>query len=155
MNESFVEIKGDYWNHIRNGYDAICFTSNRSLDTHCNLIMGAGIAKQFKDKFPHLPAEFGARALTDGSFNGLMVSDSVSDFYIVAFPTKNHWKENSDLTLIKNSFNILTMLLCTMGWKKVLMTRPGCGLGKLDWEKDVKPLVPTDKRIHIIHNETA
>ena len=53
-----LEVQNDFWQEIEdNSYDAICCTTNKIVKNNGELVMGAGIAKQFKAKYPDLPAE--------------------------------------------------------------------------------------------------
>ena len=72
--------------------------------------------------------------------------------YILAFPVKHHFKEMADLALIKKSCEELVRLVDSLGWQKVVLVKPGCGCGKLDWETQVKPLLEKelDDRFEVI-----
>jgi hypothetical protein len=61
---------------------------------------------------------------------------------LISFPTKRHWREDSDIELIKRSAQELVSILKDDPAKRVLFTRPGCGNGNLDWE-DVRPILQT------------
>jgi O-acetyl-ADP-ribose deacetylase (regulator of RNase III) len=148
--------------------DAICFTSNGILNKHGELVMGAGIAKAFKEKYPDLPKTAGSYVKEYGNVvfilryvqksNILYFTGDVPEhdrLYILNFPTKHHWKDPSDLKLIKKSALDLKDRADNAGWKKIYLTRPGCGLGGLDWEKEVKPVIKDilDDRFVVLTNE--
>lgn len=57
------------------------------------------------------------------------------------FRPKNHWRDNSLPYLIKQSAKQLLALVNAHGSKHIYLVPPGCGLGKLDWNEDVKPLL--------------
>jgi hypothetical protein len=59
---------------------------------------------------------------------------------VICLPTKIHWKNDSDLNLIDRSLRRLVELTNRNDWKNVCLTRPGCGLGGLNWERQVHPL---------------
>ena len=133
--------------------EAICCTTNNVV-TDTGLVMGAGIAKVFKEVFPHLPITWGARVLVNAKrygdkCNGLICSrvpnysgtaKMCDILYLIALPTKNHWKDPSSLPLIEQSLKSLVKLTNYMGWSDVWLPRPGCLNGGLSWEKQVKPL---------------
>ena len=75
--------------------------------------------------------------------------------YLIAFPTKNHFKDKSSLSLIKASMLELCLLADIMNFSSVLLPKPGCSNGGLSWEKDVLPLIGhmLDKRFTIIDKE--
>ena len=115
---------------------------------NCVGVMGAGLAKQFKRKFP-LNFNWYASACNVGKM--VMGEVLVNDFqayndsqihrYIVNFPTKIHWRDRS-----ANYFGIETGLwdldekIEAMGIKSIAIPPLGCGLGGLRWE-DVKSVI--------------
>ncbi len=122
--------------------DAICFTSNGIVKDNGELVMGAGIALAFKNKYPFISKYFGSMVKKGGNkVYGQPISMYSPTLYICNFPTKHDWKDDSDLALIAASAAQLAALASIKGWKRIYLTRPGCGLGKLDWEKQVKPLI--------------
>lgn len=140
--------------NILNSFDAICFTSNGVVKTNGELVMGAGIAKAFRYRWPDLPKRFGAVVRLDGNrvqyYEQQLTYEK--DIFIVSFPTKNHWKDDSDIELIKKSANELIQLTDRMKWKSVGLTKPGCGLGGLSWNEVSKVVGPIlDDRITIFH----
>lgn len=149
-----LELYGDYWQFAKTA-DCLVFTSNRTLNSRGHLVMGAGIARDFKQHFPHLPALFG-KVLTESPDSHLMSTFGYSgDFFytIVAFPTKEHWKDDSITNYIDRSCSELVIHADKYNANKVILTRPGCGLGGLQWE-DVKPicLKHLDDRFSIVHS---
>lgn len=116
---------------------------------NCVGVMGAGLAKQFKEKYPHMFWEYKQRCESGG------MSPSMSSFhktypehyelgnpkYIVNFATKNHWKDKSKLQYIDNGMAFLAGILRErIELKSIAFPKLGCGLGGLDWE-DVKPIM--------------
>lgn len=61
------------------------------------------------------------------------------------------WMSQAQPELIMRSAEVLSLLADSEGWKSVVVPRPGCGAGGLDW-KDVKPLLSPllDDRFWII-----
>ena len=122
--------------------DAICFTSNGIIKANGELVMGAGIAKQFRQKFADTGNFFGYHVKNTG--NHVYVyhrrnSQGLCD--LVSFPTKNHWRGQSEINLIIQSANELVIKANELLWKKVYLPRPGCANGGLDWEQTVKPIL--------------
>lgn len=154
-----IEIQGDYWEEVKKGgYDAIVCTTNKIVKANGELVMGVGIALDFKKKFPFLPKKWGEILNKRGQNQGIIVSqvfdifnENGSQKYVVAFPTKQDWRNDSDITLIRKSSQQLKFLVDALGLKKVLMTRPGCGMGKLKWD-DVKKEIGgfLDDRFYVI-----
>ena len=141
-----LEEFGDFW--TMQG-DARCITTNGILRANGDAIMGKGIALQAKQRYPRIEFTLGRLIQKYGNhvfrlYNGL-----------ISFPTKWHWKEDSDIELIKRSAQELVFLLKDDPAKRVLLTRPGCGNGNLYWS-EVKPFIQNmlgnDKFI-IVNNE--
>ena len=146
-----------------NNYDAICCTTNRVVKNNGELVMGAGVAKVFAECFPDLPKIWGQQLkqnLKNDSSSKLMCFHVEEKtfyryFYLVAFPTKNHWKNPSDIVLIRESTEQLVFLTDIMNFSSVLLPKPGCANGGLNWEKQVKPILGDylDDRFTIIDRE--
>ena len=62
------------------------------------------------------------------------------DNRIIIFPTKNHWKDKSNLELIKRSAEELKILAKIFNTEKFVLTWPGCGNGGLTKE-EVRPII--------------
>ena len=60
---------------------------------------------------------------------------------IIALPTKKHWKSKSKLIDIKNGLKDLHKQLMIKKIKKIVMPQIGSGLGGLDFNKQVLPLI--------------
>lgn len=127
-----IEIQGNIFDC---SCDAICVTTNGIIKNNKEAVMGAGIALEAKNRFPILPKILGQKILESG--NKVHLLYTTNDYCIVSFPTKHHWRDKSDLDLIKRSILELVGMTNEMKWSKVVIPRPGCGNGGLDW-KDVK-----------------
>ncbi|HYT45899.1 MAG TPA: hypothetical protein VEP90_26465 [Methylomirabilota bacterium] len=129
------EIVGDIWKyHQRGSY--VVITTNLITDRKGNAVMGAGIALQAAEKFPDIKRIYG-KYLREG-----YKMMSVPQYRLFLLPTKIHWKQPSNLELIEEGLDALVV------WSKsldpspyVALPRIGCGLGKLDWNTQVRPIV--------------
>lgn len=155
-------IKGNIWDHY-NKYNAVCVTCNSIIKNNGELVMGAGIAKQFAEKYRWLPKYWGKRIVEFEIKQKLkphIMVTSQDDFgnsfytHIIYFKTKEHWKDPSYVYLIERSMIKLCECIDLLGWEKVLLPAPGCTNGGLDWEKQVypaiKPYLDDYKEIDII-----
>lgn len=145
-----IEIQGNFWD-VYDQYDAICCTTNGIIDSKGSLVMGAGIAKGFKETFPSLPKELGRLVKKYGNKSfALLVYDPV----VISFPTKHDWKDNSDISLIIKSANEIAELVNINKFEKVLTVRPGCLNGGLSWAQ-VKLEIATilDDRFTVIEQK--
>jgi hypothetical protein len=123
--------------------DAICFTSNGIVKNNGELVMGAGVAKSFATKWKGLPAYFGEKVKNNGNVVHVLSPTKwlIGKLSIVSFPTKHHWKDDSDINLIIQSAKQLVVLAAAHNWKIIYLPRPGSGLGGLNWERDVRPAI--------------
>lgn len=113
--------------------DIVCVTTNGIVKPNGELVMGAGCALSFKRAFPSLPKTLGEKIKSKG--NRPVVGGKVENTYIVSFPTKNHYKENSNLELIKNSALFLVKIADYYKATSIYIPSPGTGLGNLS--KDI------------------
>lgn len=140
----FTEVIGDLFEYLKQekNVDAICCTTNKVVKNNGDLVMGAGIAKEFAKRYPKIPTEFG-KAISIMREKGYVCNTFPLAGYepdIVYFATKDHWKDPSTPEIIEESLKQLVMLTNINAWSKVILPKPGCQNGGLDWTKDVKPL---------------
>ena len=111
---------------------------------NCVGVMGKGIALQFKQAFP---GNFKAyeQACKQGKVKlGTMhvyeTGLPSNPKYIINFPTKQHWKDKSDLQDVKDGLENLISVVQELNIKLIAIPPLGCGLGGLKWS-DVQPLI--------------
>ncbi len=130
-------IKDNIWNIYKN-YDAICCTCNNVIKNNGELVMGAGIAKEFKIKYDWLSKSWGDRIKPDLNFFITLMKVKP---HLIYFQTKFHWKDKSDIDLIISSMKKLCFQIDILNWNKVLLPQPGCTNGGLSWENEVYPKI--------------
>jgi O-acetyl-ADP-ribose deacetylase (regulator of RNase III) len=108
-------------------------------------IMGKGIALQFKQAFPEMFREYqktckagevrlGKVHVYDlGGLNG-------GPRWIINFPTKGHWREQSRLADIEAGLRDLVGMVRRLGIRSIAVPPLGCGHGGLNWA-DVRPRI--------------
>ena len=142
--------RGNYWEAFDEA-DLFLFTSN-GVVRGGRLVMGAGTARQVRDKFPGIDKTLGRNIPKVGVWKktgvyqyGLVVQpewnfDNKPVHKIGAFQTKLHFKDNSLLYLINDATCKLKMGAEAYSWMQVHMPYPGIGFGKLE-KKDVEPII--------------
>lgn len=117
-----------------------------SMQAHINTvncvgIMGKGIALQFKERYPEMFADYQKRCARKEVKLGRPYVYRVDEHrLIINFPTKDHWKNKSDLKSIEEGLKYLSEHI--LEWRVTSLAVPplGCGNGGLNWE-DVHPLI--------------
>lgn len=106
---------------------------------NCVGIMGKGIALQFKQAYPDNFAEYRKACEKQEVEIGKMfvhtIHDMFGDRYIINFPTKKHWKENSKYSYIEDGLKDLLEIIKKFNIKSIAIPPLGCGHGGLDWNK--------------------
>lgn len=146
--------------------DAICIPTNGVVKRNGSAVMGAGVALACAKKWPSTQITLG-RCLQSGPNIPYLIGsvDQEGNFYevlnsnikfcgIFSFPTKNHFKEKSDINLIKQSCQFMLKFADQLELKSIALPPVGCGLGGLNYEKEVKPLLSNllDDRFVIVRN---
>ena len=151
-----TERQVDIWEAARNA-DAVVITTNGSIKSNRAAVMGRGVALEAKEKWPRLPHMLGQWLhLSDRAGPHLFVvpprSLSNQPFAIVCFPVKFEWKMHAAPVLVARSLKELVDSAEMFDWKRIVLPRPGCGNGGLDWDRDVKPLcAELDDRFLVVH----
>lgn len=122
----------DIWEYL--GEAVIAVTTSGSVGKTGRAVMGRGVARQAAERFPLLPEELGRRLLKEGNHVHLLGSG------IVSFPVEETAWSCPDLRLIARSAGELRRLADRESWRTVVVPRPGCGGGGLDWS-EVRPLL--------------
>jgi len=160
------EITGDLFSHNESGPDAICLTTNGFVNVQGALIMGKGCAGEAKARWPGIQMTAGALVRSQGN-NVFLLTDVEEGeiflpaqkgwpklqvpYHILTFPTKHHWKDPSDPTLINKSCQQLVRFVEEMKLNSVVLPWPGTGCGKLPREGVRKIIAPhLDERFYVI-----
>jgi O-acetyl-ADP-ribose deacetylase (regulator of RNase III) len=147
--------KGDLW-IVGEDADAVVVTTNGSLWRRKEPEglfnpMGGGCAKEAADRFPWLPEEYGDRIRRHGIHCAVFSIPAPFVRHLVCMPVKYVIEEAADIGLISQSAFELVEIADYLDWKKVVLPRPGCGLGGLDWSR-VEPALAEilDERFTVV-----
>jgi len=101
---------------------------------NCVGVMGAGLAKEFKRRFPEESSQYMALARCDG---GMSPGSVVTRGNIHFAATKNHWRNPSRIEWVDDVLHIIAIECPFI--PSIAIPQLGCGCGGLDWA-DVWPL---------------
>jgi O-acetyl-ADP-ribose deacetylase (regulator of RNase III) len=114
---------------------------------NCVGIMGKGLAKEFKQRYPSMFEYYTlyckSQRLFVGSLFVYKCQTTKKPDYIVCFPTKIHWNEKSEYTYIRKGLNELKETTISLNIKSIAIPALGCGLGELDFNEVLKMIVET------------
>jgi O-acetyl-ADP-ribose deacetylase (regulator of RNase III) len=108
---------------------------------NCEGVMGKGLALQFKKNFPDMFAEY-KKKCKEGkiSIGKLDLYKSPFRYWILNFPTKDHWRKPSKLDYIEKGLIEFVNKYQEWGITSIAFPKLGCQQGGLDWV-DVKPII--------------
>lgn len=144
-----LEIYGDAWDIYKTGkYKYLAITTNGATRNDGACVMGRGIASEAKERFPKFPYVLGKSIRLNGNIV-VKFENPKKGINLIAFPVKSIWNKPASITLIKRS--CLQLMEMLEDDETVLLPRPGCGNGNLNWE-DVKKIIEPllDDRITIV-----
>lgn len=152
------EMKKDLFDCIFDeDVDAICITTNGHYTISGNAVMGGGCAGVAAKKWPEVSKRLG-KMLKHFHTNIPFIIGAVNEkaehiepaaetiknkeykCLIFSFPTINNLMDGSNLELIKQSATIMIDYANQYGLKKIILGRPGVGIGGLIWA-DVKSAI--------------
>jgi len=128
-----VFMKGDMWS-VFGLVDHFVITTNSTIKKNGAVVMGAGIAKQVRDKWPGIDVEIG-NAINGVDTYGLILGSDIGVFQV-----KHFWGDDADVRLIKYSTMELAMHAVANPDRTYALNFPGIGNGGLPYEV-VKPIV--------------
>jgi O-acetyl-ADP-ribose deacetylase (regulator of RNase III) len=116
------------------------------VPVNCVGVAGKGLALEFKRRWPEWFRAY--RAACETRDPGRLIAGRVFAYFvpsggpwIIALPTKDHWRRPPDLGLINLGLNSLRRwLIANPQVETIAVPALGCGLGGLEWTR-VKPLI--------------
>lgn len=103
----------------------------------CNLVgaMGKGVAKQYASLYPKALEDYRKSIKNKMLVAGNVVMQEYEGRKFILIPTKYHWREKSDINLIRKGLIYLKNNLTTFNIKSIALPKLGAGNGKLKWEE--------------------
>ncbi|MAG39689.1 hypothetical protein CMI41_01855 [Candidatus Pacearchaeota archaeon] len=146
---------------------AIAITTNGFIKRNGEAVMGRGCAAQAKSKWPTISRELATNLNVVGNIPSVLFLPSTLPYSVLSFPVKHEhvicnddktnvvthmrskfepgqrvpgWASVADSDLIIQSAKHLVRLADTYSYQKIVVPRPGCGAGELNWEQ-IKPRI--------------
>jgi len=104
-------------------------------------VMGKGLAKEFKRLYPKMFDSYQKYCESGHLIIGKLQLYRTSNKWILNFPTKQNWRNASELQYIELGLKKFVESYERQGIKTISFPMLGCGNGGLDWEEEVKPLM--------------
>lgn len=135
-------VKGNIWDNYEKPDNWVVITLNSTINKNGNLVMGAGLAKEAKIRFPGIDSIWGGylRCLGDRLESKRFLLIEQENKKLIGIQTKYHWKDPSPLELVESSTIQLGRWARYMSDCTINCSKFGCGLGGLDWETQVRPI---------------
>ncbi len=137
------EIYGELWDFFGRAAVGITTAGQVGPGGRCEMLRGCGL--QAKKRFPDLPQRLGTLIQQQGNHVFHLEGG------LFSFPVEHGPFEVPDVRLIERSCRELLALADDQGWSSIVLPRPGCGAGGLDWQQ-VRPVLERyfDNRFQII-----
>ena len=101
---------------------------------NCVGVMGRGVAKGFKERFPAMFADYATRCERhEVRLGEPYLYQQTPGPWVLNFPTKQHWRGVSRLDAIEAGLDYLAAHLEAWGITSLAVPPLGCGNGQLDW----------------------
>ena len=150
------QATGNLWDSIGKA-DVLCITTNGFVKRNGEAVMGRGCASQAKNRYPGIALRLGTVLKAEGNTCSELWKDDKTLVY--SFPVKHDrmlcvdkndlvphmrerirlgdvapgWAIKADIDLILKSAHELVYLANTNKWSSIIIPRPGCGAGELQW----------------------
>lgn len=100
-------------------------------------VMGKGIALMFKERFPSNMREYASACKVGNVNTGRMFVTETQELlgprWIVNFPTKQHWRDKSQIQWVKDGLEDLKRFIDEHNVRSIAIPPLGAGNGGLDW----------------------
>lgn len=113
------------------------------IPTNCVGVMGAGLAKMARLKWPEVYAQYRQLYHTGDLLidKPIVVPTNGSEKHVLLFPTKDHWRHPSDRHWVINNLKWIQENYdngVMRGFNSLAIPPVGCGFGLLNFD-DIKP----------------
>lgn len=128
---------------VWNEADVFMITTNSTLKKNGALVMGAGIAKQIRDRFKGIDRVIGAmikNTVGHMGLYGILLGDWKNKKKLGLFQVKYDWSSEADLKIIRYSTEQLKIFAEEHPEINIHLNYPGIGNGKLD-KLDVEKVI--------------
>lgn len=151
IKDTFATMIGDIF-ELAQTNEVICVTTNSIVKKDNAAVMGAGVARLFRDRFKGLDSRLGQFIKDYGNrcFNMGRYEYKGKSLIVATFPTKHDYNNDSDLDLIEKSANEILDMANKFKWEKIYLPFPGGGKGNLKWNEVSLRLRKLDSRFIII-----
>ena len=104
-------------------------------------VMGKGIALMFSEAFPDNTAAYiracQAKQVHVGHMFVTENQELVEPRWIINFPTKKHWRGDSQIEWIHDGLDDLVRIIREKEIRSIALPPLGCGNGGLDWDDSI------------------
>lgn len=110
---------------------------------NCKGVMGAGLAKAFKDKYPEMFEEYRIECKKWNVQIGkghIWKHKRGRPDWILNAPTKDHWRGKSKIEYVESALDWIVEMIEEHEIESISIPALGCGLGGLNYEK-VRPIM--------------
>lgn len=154
IDSGFTTMVGDIFN-LAPENAIICVTTNGIVKHTGEAVIGAGVARLFRDRFKGIDTRLGQFIKKYGNrcFNMGRYSYNNKSFIICTFPTKHDYSDDSDLDLIQKSAEEIVEMANKFNWNEIYLPFPGGGKGNLSWSEVSSRLTCLDSRFIVISNK--
>jgi len=123
------EVEGDLF---LSNYKNIVIPTNGVIRSDGGGVLGAGVAKQYRDRVPGAEEHLGIHLLANGNVFGRINEHEGKTYW--AFPTKDHWRDGCVRGLVIASAVQMGEAVndSSQGW---VMPRVGTGYGGVPWSE--------------------
>lgn len=103
-------------------------------------VMGKGLALEFKNRYPQMYQGYRNLCNKKEFSVGNLLLCCESDYWILLFPTKEHWMNTSKIEYIEEGLATFCDKYEEWGITSIAFPKLGCGNGGLEWT-EVRPLM--------------
>jgi O-acetyl-ADP-ribose deacetylase (regulator of RNase III) len=125
-------------------------------------VMGKGIAKKYKQLYPEMYKQYRYFCEHNMLEIGKLWLYEDETKWVLSFPTKDHWRNPSELEYIELGLKKFVKTYEAKGIHSISFPQLGTGNGGLDWENEVKPLfekylrpLPIPVFVHIVDEKST
>lgn len=137
---------GDMWS-IFDLTDYFIITTNSYIRQDGAVVMGRGIAKQMKDKYPEVPFQFAKQIKHLGTYG--LIFHLGDDTHLGAFQVKHHYADPATVSLIHHSAVQLDHFAEEYPHKRFDMNFPGIGNGRLPIDEVIQSINFMPDNVHV------